>query len=102
MKSLNLQKRMKSLYQHLLHEEPVLSELTVKVEQDWAEGKTPSAIEHCIGGNVCINQVIRPASSEVFPRKLNNILHRNDVLLMHADLAARSRIEAFIGHNIEN
>lgn len=100
MKSLNLRKSVQSLYQHLHHQEPALSELTVKVEQDWAEGKTPSAVENCLGGRVRINQVIRPASSEVFPRRLDNVLRRDDVLLMRADQAAQSRIEAFIGHTL--
>lgn len=102
MKSWNLRKSVQSLYQYLHHEKPVLSELTVKVEQDWAAGKTPSIVETCLGGQVHINQVIRPASSEVFPRKLNSVLRHNDVLLMHADQTARCRIEAFIGHNLED
>lgn len=98
MKHSNLKERMLSLYQHLHHTQPEISEYTVRVEQDWAEGKTPSIVETCLGGSVSISQVIRPASSEVLPRKLNSVLRRNDVLLLRADQRAESRIEAFIGH----
>lgn len=102
MKSLNLRKSVQSLYHYLHHEEPVLSELTVKVEQNWAEGKTPSLIEAFLGGSVSISQVIRPASSEVFPRNLDSVLRRDDVLLMRADQAAQSRVEAFIGRSLDS
>lgn len=100
MKRKNLKERMQSLYQYLRRTEPELSELTVKVESEWAEGKTPSIVETCLGGNVHIDQVIRPASCEVLPRKLDSALRHNDVLLMHADASAQSRIEAFVGRNL--
>lgn len=100
MKRKNLKERMQSLYQYLRRTEPELSELTVKVESEWAEGKTPSVVETCLGGSVHIDQVIRPASCEVLPRKLDSALRHNDVLLMHADASAQSRIEAFVGRNL--
>lgn len=101
MKRMNFGQSVKSLFDLLHRVEPQPSALTIKVENDWAEGKRPSELEACLAGGVSIDQVIRPSSCEVMPRSRNAVLQRNDVLLMHADQTAQNRIEAFIGHCLD-
>ena len=101
MKRLHLQNQLKSLFEHLHQSQPSPSAVTIKVEKPWAEGKTPSIVEQCMGEGVHIDQVIRPASCEVMPRSRNQAICPGDVLLMHVTPTAQTRIEAFIGRNLE-
>lgn len=97
MKRISLKHSIITLFDHLHHEEPLTSEITMKVEQPWADGKTPSAIEACLGKGVQIDQIIRPAECEVVPRCRNQAIRQGDVLVMHITKDAQQRTEAFIG-----
>lgn len=88
---------MMTLFDHLHHEAPPTNEITLKVEQPWADGKTPSAVEACLGTGVHIDQIIRPAECEVIPRYRNKAIRQGDVLVMHVTKDAQQRTEAFIG-----
>lgn len=97
MKRMNLKKSVMSLFDFMHHDEPQASEMTVKVENPWAEGKTPSTVEACLGSGVRIDQIIRPAECEVVPRSRNGAIRQGDVLIMHVTEAALQRTQAFIG-----
>lgn len=97
MKHAELKHSLMRLLGHLHREEPAASEMTLKVENSWADGKTPSAVEACLGEGVRIDQVIRPAECEVVPRCRNKAIRQGDVLVMHVTEDARRRAEAFIG-----
>lgn len=97
MKRINLKHSVLTLFDHLHREAPLASEITMKVENAWADGKTPSAVEACLGDGVRIDQIIRPAECEVVPRCRNKVIRQGDVLVMHVTEDAQQRTEAFIG-----
>lgn len=97
MKRINLKHSVMTLFDHLHSQVPQLNEMTLKVENPWADGKTPSDVETCLGEGVRIDQTIRPAECEVVPRCRNKAIRLGDVLVMHITEDAQQRTEAFIG-----
>lgn len=97
MKRMNLIHNVMTLFDHLHRQAPQASEMTLKVETPWADGKTPSDVEACLGEGVHIDHIIRPAEAEVMPRCRNKVIRQGDVLVMHITEDAQQRTEAFIG-----
>lgn len=97
MKRIDLKHSVMTLFDLLHHKDPLASEMTLKVENPWADGKTPSDVETCLGDGVHIDHIIRPAECEVVPRCRNKAIRQGDVLVMHVTEDAQQRTEAFIG-----